>query len=134
MQYLVRFIEYMYFNSKQLHLGECEDNLFQQMKYGYYHAAQRRFTECLSEDIPGAKNATIDSFRDGFYRAMYRLLLASAVLARAYMTPLFRAREEGGKDRFFARNGSEYYAENYWEEINPPEETPPTEADIAYIR
>ena len=95
-QYLVRCIEYMYFNSKQLHLGECEDNLFQHMKYGHYPAAQRRFPECLNEDIPGAKNATIDSFRDGFFRAMYRLLVAGAVLARAYMAPLFRAREEGG--------------------------------------
>ena len=134
MQYLVRCIEYMYFYSTRLHLGECEDNLFQNMKYGHYPAVQRRFPECLSEDIPGAKNATIDSFRDGFYRAMYRLLLAGAVLARAYMAPLFRAREEGGKDGFFARNGLDYYAQKYWEKIDPSEEVPPTEADIAYIR
>lgn len=134
MQYLVRCIEYMYFYSTRLHLGECEDNLFQNMKYGHYPAVQRRFPECLSEDIPGAKNANTDSFRDGFYRAMYRLLLAGAVLARAYMAPLFRAREEGGKDGFFARNGLDYYAQKYWEKIDPSEEVPPTEADIAYIR
>ncbi|PMD28360.1 hypothetical protein NA56DRAFT_11208 [Hyaloscypha hepaticicola] len=112
-QYLVRCIEYMYFNSKQLHLGQCEDNLFQHMKYGHYPAAQRRFPECLNEDIPGAKNATIDSFRDGFFRAMYRLLVAGAVLAKAYMAPLFRAREEGGGNAFFSRNGSDDYAEKY---------------------
>ena len=134
MQYLVRCIEWMYFNSKELHLGECEDNLFKHMKYGHYPAAQRRFPECLSEDIPGAKNATIDSFRDGFYRAMYRLLLAGAVLARAYMAPLFRAKEEGGKEGFFARNGLEDYVQKHWAEIDPSEDGPPRVEDIAYIR
>jgi len=36
MQYLVRCIEWMYFNSQELHLGECEDKLFKNMKYGHY--------------------------------------------------------------------------------------------------
>jgi hypothetical protein len=40
----------------------------------------------------------------------------------------------GGKDGFFARNGLDYYAQKYWEKIDPSEEVPPTEADIAYIR
>jgi len=61
MQYLVRSIEHMYFNSKELRLGDYEDNLFQNLS-GHYPAVQRRFPECLSEDIPGAKNATIDYF------------------------------------------------------------------------
>jgi hypothetical protein len=88
-------------------------------------AAQRRFPECLTKDIPRAKDATIDSFRDGFCRAMYRLLLVGAVLARAYMAPLFRAREEGGEEGFFARNGSKHYAKKYWAEIDPSKETLP---------
>jgi len=135
MQYLVRCIEWMYFNSEENHLGElCEDNLFEHMKYGHYPAAKRRFPECLSDDIPGAKNATIDSFRDGFYRAMYRLLLAGAVLARAYMAPLFQAREEVGKEGFFGRNGLEEYSNRHWDKIDPSEDGPPREEDIAYIR
>jgi hypothetical protein len=139
MQYLVRCIEWMYFNSEEYHLGEdSEDNLFRHMKYGTYPAARRRFPECLSEDIPGAKNATIDSFRDRFYRAMYRVLLAGAVLARAYMAPLFRAREERKKG-FFARCGLEDYVQIHWEETDPnyvdaSEDGPPREEDIAYIR
>ena len=65
---------------------------------------------------------------------MYRLLLAGAVLARAYMAPLFRAREEGGKDGFFGRVGLEDYAHKYWDKIDPSEDGPPREEDIAYIR
>ncbi|KAF8851656.1 hypothetical protein BDZ45DRAFT_808142 [Acephala macrosclerotiorum] len=134
MQYLVRCIEWMYFNSRELHLGECEDNLFKDMKYGHYPSDQRRFPECLSKDIPGAKNATIDSFRDGFYRAMYRLLLAGAVLAKPYMAPLFQARKEGGKDGFFNRCGLEDYSHKYWDKIDKSEDGPPRPEDIAYIR
>ncbi|KAH7407429.1 hypothetical protein BKA64DRAFT_743064 [Cadophora sp. MPI-SDFR-AT-0126] len=119
MQHLVRCIEWMYFNSKESHRGECEDNLFLHLKYGHYPAVRRRFPECLKEDIPGTKNATIDSFRDCFYRAMYRLLLAGAVLARAYLEPLFQAREEGGKEAFFG---------------HPSEIVPPRPDDVAYIR
>lgn len=124
----------MYFYSRKLHLGESSDNLFQYMKYGRYPPEQRRFPQCLNENIPGTKNATIDSFRDGFYRAMYRLLLAGAVLARAYMAPLFRAREEGGKDGFFRRLGLEDYAYKYWDRMDPSEDGAPREEDIAYIR
>ena len=134
MQYLVRCIEWMYFNSQEWHLGIIEDNLFRHMKYGHYPAKQRRFPECLSEDIPGAKNANIDSFRDGFYRAMYRLLLAGAVLARAYMAPLFRARDAGGKEGFFNRNGLEDYGLKYWAEVDGSEDGQPRPEDIAFIR
>jgi hypothetical protein len=139
MQYLVRCIEWMYFNSEEYHAVEgSEHNLFLHMKYGTYPSARRRFPECLSEDIPGTKNATIDSFRDRFYRAMYRVLLAGAVLARAYMAPLFRAREEW-KKRIFVCFGLEDYMHNHWEETDPhyidgSEVYPPTEQDIAYIR
>ena len=134
MQYLVRCIEWMYFNSEEWHLGECEDNLFKGMRYGRYPSAQRRFPECLNEDIPGAKNTTIDSFRDGFYRAMYRLLLAGAVLARPYMVPLFQAREDGGKEGFFGRCGLDDYAQKHWEKIDISEDGPPRDEDVAYIR
>ncbi|KAL5313956.1 hypothetical protein ACEPPN_018380 [Leptodophora sp. 'Broadleaf-Isolate-01'] len=137
MQYLVRCIEWMYFNSEKSHIGEFEDNLFLHMKYGHYPAAQRRFPECLSEDIPGTKNATIDSFRDCFYRAMYRLLLAGAVLARVYLAPLFHARGEGGKEAFFGRVGLEDYHSKYWElceQIPNSEIGPPRPEDITYIR
>ncbi|KAG4440015.1 hypothetical protein IFR05_004529 [Cadophora sp. M221] len=136
MQYLVRCIEWMYLNSEESHWGEMEDNLFLHMKYSHYPAAQRRFPECLSEDIPGTKNATIDSFRDCFYRAMYRLLLAGAVLARVYLAPLFQAREEGGKDAFLARVGFDFYSK-YWElseQIPDSEIGPPRPEDIAYIQ
>ena len=140
MQYLVRCIEWMYFNNEESHLGEdCPDNLFHHMKYGHYPSAQRRFPECLSEGIPGAEHATIDSFRDVFYRAMYRVLLAGAVLARAYMAPLFRAREEDNRG-FFARFGIDDYLNIHWEETDPQYIDsseyggPPREEDVAYIR
>jgi hypothetical protein len=87
----------------------------------------------LNEDIPGAKNATVDSFRNGFYRAIYRLLLAGAVLARPYMAPLFQAREEG-KEGFFGRYGLEDYTQKYWEKIDISEDGPPRPEDVAYIR
>jgi hypothetical protein len=125
----------MYFVSQQWNVGDTEDNLFRHMKYGRYPAQQRRFPECLSEDIPGAKNANIDSFRDGFYRAMYRLLLAGAVLARAYMAPLFRAREEGFKEGFFQRNGLwDDYCDKFWADTYPSEDGHPRPEDIAFIR
>ena len=139
MQYLVRCIEWMYFNSELYFMSEgSEHNLFRYMKYGTYPAKQRRFPECLREDIPGIENATIDSFQDSFYRAMYRVLLLGAVLARAYMAPLFRAREERKKG-FFARFGLEDYLHIHWEETDPQymdafEIRPLDEEDIAYIR
>jgi hypothetical protein len=138
-QYLVRCIEWMYFNSEEYHAAEgSEHNLFLHMKYGTYPSARRRFPECLSEDIPGIKNATIDSFRDRFYRAMYRVLLAGAVLTRAYIAPLFWAREEW-KKRFFVCFGLEDYMHIHWEETDPhyidgSEFYPPTEKEIVYIR
>ncbi|KAH8744472.1 hypothetical protein F5882DRAFT_525926 [Hyaloscypha sp. PMI_1271] len=126
MQHLVRCIEYMYFQSS---IPEhSDDNLFPD--YGRYPAARRRFPGCLNEDIPGAKNATIDSFRDSFYRAMYRLLLAGAILARAYMAPLFPARQAGDIG-FFVRWGSDYWTEDvdtYERDFYP------TEADVDSIR
>jgi hypothetical protein len=99
MQHLVRCIEYGYFTATTQH-QDGEDNLFQDMKWVQYPAVWRQLPACLKEDIPGAKSATLESFQDSFYRAMYRLLLAGAVLARAYMEPLFRARE-AGKGTFF---------------------------------
>ena len=91
----------------------------------------------MSEDIPGTEIATIDSFRDCFYRAMYRLLVAGAVLARTYLEPLFQAREEGGNEAFFGRMGIDDYHYKYWditEQIDPSEDGPPRPEDIAYMR
>lgn len=126
MQHLVRYIEYIYF---QFSISEdSDDNLFPD--YGRYPAARRRFPGYLNEDIPGAKNATIDSFRDSFYRAMYRLLLAGAILARAYIAPLFEARQ--ARDiGFFVKWGSGYWTED----VDTYEgDLYPVEADVAPIR
>jgi hypothetical protein len=135
MQHLVRCIEYMYFHSTLSHI-HSEATLFDDRKYGQYgtYAAARRQSKMLQEEPLGVKNTKLDSFRDCFYRAMYRLLLAGAVLARVYMAPLFQGREEGGKNAFFMRFGSEY-GTMYWDEtIDDSEDTYPTEADIAYLR
>jgi hypothetical protein len=132
MQHLVRCIEYSYFNS-QYPTNHYENNLLYTMEGVKYPAARRRFPDCLKENIPGAENATIDSFRDGFFRAMYRLLLAGAVLARVYMAPVFQAREQRNA-RFFQVFGDKY---RYWSEdmehLEDPDSTP-KEADLAYIR
>lgn len=67
------------------------------------------------------------------------MLLASAVLARAYLEPLLRTREETDKvtkNRFFLCWG----LEDYWSQefgdlgYQPGTDDNPTEADIAYIR
>lgn len=41
------------------------------------------------------KRGDEEAYKDRFYRAMYRLLLAGAALARAYTEPLFQAKKEG---------------------------------------
>lgn len=131
MQHLVRCIEYMYFHSTLSHTYS-EDTLFDDMRYTY--PATQRQSKMLQEEPSGIKNTKMESFRDLFYRAMYRLLLAGAVLARVYMVPLFQAREEGGKGVFFVRFGIDY-GTMYWDEtIDDSEDTYPTEADIAYLR
>jgi hypothetical protein len=61
---------------------------------------------------------------------MYRLLLAGTILARAYMEPLFRAREEGGEGPFFVRCGTDYWAED----AQDVEGTRHMSQDFAYIR
>lgn len=136
MQHLVRCIEWMYFNSTEYHIGEMnQDNLFRYMKYGRYPAARRRFPACLGEDILEVENATLESFQDRFYRAMYRILLAGAVHARVYMAPLFQAIEEGGRDTFFAQMGGPdcFYASKHWEKNIAVEERDRPE-DVAYVR
>jgi hypothetical protein len=130
MQHLVRCIEYIYFNAQ--YYKHYETNLFPSMKYAKYPAARRRFPDCLKENIPGTENATIDSFRGGFFRAIYRLLLAGAVLARAYMAPVFQAREEGNA-RFFRVWGHDYYWSEDMDQLDDPDPYP-KEADYAYIR
>ncbi|KFY33270.1 hypothetical protein V494_07754 [Pseudogymnoascus sp. VKM F-4513 (FW-928)] len=134
MQHLVRCIEYMYLHST-LSRAHSEDTLFDDSwngPHGTYPAAQRRSE--MPQETPGVKNEKLDSFRDYFYRAMYRLLLAGAVLARVYMAPLFQGEKEGGKNSFFMRFGIEY-GTMYWDEtIDDSEDTHPTEADIAYLR
>jgi hypothetical protein len=137
MQYLVRCIEYMYFNSTHRHWGDQNpNNLFEKMKYGSYPSERRRFPECLKEGIPGAEDATIDSFRGSFYRAMYRLLIAGAVLTGAYMDPLFRAREEGNAG-FHLRNGYTLFQDDCWEQIvemDVSEQGSHEDDDLPYIR
>ncbi|RFU28164.1 hypothetical protein B7463_g8177, partial [Scytalidium lignicola] len=105
MQHLVRCIEYIYFNSR--YYRHWKNNLMYNMEHDKYPAARGRFPDCLKENILGAENAIIDSFRDGFFKAMYRLLLASVVLARAYMAPVFQAREKRNF-KFFQWRNREY--------------------------
>jgi len=140
MQRLVQCIEYIYFNSE--YDTQNVSNLFDNMA-GHEHnmgnpskypAARRRFPDCLQEGIPGAENATIDSFRDGFFRAMYRLLLASAVLARAYLAPVFQARKEGNA-RFYKVWGDNQWWSEEMDNLSFEDQDPqPREADLAYIR
>ena len=99
-------------------------------RHGKYPAVRRPFLGCLNEGIPGAENPTIDSFRDGFYRAMYRLLLAGALLARINMAPLFPARQTGNIS-FFVKLGSNYLREEVEAE---DEDFYPSKADIESIR
>ena len=130
MQHLIRCLECIYFNAQ--FPKHYWNNLFPGMEHEKYPAARRRFPDCLKENIPGAENATIDSFRDGFFRAMYRLLLAGAVLARAYMAPVFQAREERNA-RFFQVWGDEYYWSEDMDNLEDPDSIT-KEADLAYIR
>ena len=130
MQHLVRCIEYIYFNAR--YYKGYETNLFPHMSHAKYPAARRRFPDCLKENIPGTKNSTIDSFRDSFFRAMYRLLLAGAVLARAYMAPVFQAREERNA-RFFRIWGHDHYWSEDMDQLDDPDYNP-NEADYAYLR
>jgi hypothetical protein len=139
MQHLVRCLEYMYFYSSRLQqFVQYNQEYNDEAWYFNYPAARRRFPDCLEENIPGAENATIDSFRDGFYRAMYRLLLAGAVLARVYMDPVFRAKEDASalaRARFFQRWGSDRYWSDELTELHA--QLDPNiidDADFAYIR
>ena len=136
MQYLVRCLEWMYFHADDRHRSEEQANLFREMRYGRYPSERRQFPNCLSEGIPGVEKATIDSFRDLFYRAICRLLIAGAVLAGAYLDLLFRAREEGN-DGFLLRNGYVWYEDECWEkiaEIDDEERDRRDDADRAYVR
>lgn len=136
----MRCIEWMYFNSTEHHFVDPNtDNMFkyEYLEWGRYPAARRRFPECLNEEnIPGAKNATVNSFQEGFYRAMYRLLLAGAVLARVYMEPMFQSRDAGEKDAFFGRMGDPgcVYMSNHCEEIDASENGPARPQDLVLLR
>jgi hypothetical protein len=134
MQQLVQCIEYIYFNSNFPKI-DSEKNVFFDVEFGKYPAARRRFPDYLKENIPGTENTTIDSFRDGFFRAMYRLLLAGAVLARAYMAPVFQAREERNARFFLIFTDSNYYWSQDIEDLEVEDkDTRPREADLAYLR
>jgi hypothetical protein len=89
MQHLVRCVEHMSHNS-----WEDTTNLF---GYGMRNLHGREEPE--PEDA--------DAFKDRFYGAMYRLLLAGAVLVGAYTEPFLRAREEGGMG-FLGRSAKPY--------------------------
>ncbi|KAH8662506.1 hypothetical protein BX600DRAFT_499009 [Xylariales sp. PMI_506] len=141
MQHLVRCLEYRYFygtTDGEFTMWQPEEDTEELMTLRY-PAGRRRFPGCLKEDIPGAENATIDSFRDGFCRAMYRLFLAGAVFARAYMDPLFRARGEADlvtKNRFFTQWGSSDYWSYETDDLASQlgEDHSPEAVDLAYIR
>jgi hypothetical protein len=64
---------------------------------------------------------------------MYRLLLAGAVLAGAYMDSLYRAREEGGKEGFFVRTGLQQYSVKHWAKIDPSESNGRSQRQILCI-
>ncbi|KAH8752159.1 hypothetical protein F5882DRAFT_267742, partial [Hyaloscypha sp. PMI_1271] len=113
--------------SKLPHLAELKEVLSMQhlvrcIEYMYFSSTTRH------QDSEG--NLFQDLKFGNFYRAIYRLLLAGAVLARAYMEPLFRAREEGGKGSFFLRCGTDYWAED----VEDIADAYPMEEDFAYIR
>lgn len=139
MQRLVQCIEFIYFNAQ--YDTHIVSNLFSNMTgYEYnmgnprkYPAWKRRFPICL-EEIPGAENATIESFRDSFFRTMYRLLLAGAVLARAYVGPVFQARQEGNA-RFYKVWGDDQWWSEELDNLSLEAQDPvPKDADMAYIR
>lgn len=130
MQYLVRCIEHMYFYSKVVSdVAEWSWNLLQSETRTHYPSENRRFLYGLG----GNNGATIDSFRKRFYRAMYRLLLAGAVLARAYLAPSFQAEEEGRKG-FLWRFSLEAWRFKHLEEVDSSEEGPLRPEDLAYLR
>lgn len=131
MQHLVRCIEYIFLNSK-FH-KRYETNLFPYNRRDRNPAARQGFPYYLKENILGAENAKIDSFRDGFFRAMYRLLLAGAVLARPYMAPLFQAREEGNARFFFIWADRHYYWSEEMDQVDETD-TSPKEVDFDYVR
>lgn len=131
MQHLVRCIEYIFLNSK-FH-KRYETNLFPYIRRDRNPAARQGFPYYLKENILGAENAKIDSFRDGFFRAMYRLLLAGAVLARPYMAPLFQAREEGNARFFFIWADRHYYWSEEMDQVDETD-TSPKEVDFDYVR
>ncbi|KAL2072839.1 hypothetical protein VTL71DRAFT_12182 [Oculimacula yallundae] len=137
MQYLVRCIEWMYFNSEQDHANNSTmDSLFPDMVYGRFPAADRRLPGYQNEVNPEVTSATMESFRDSFYRAMYRILLAGALLARVYMAPMFQAKDDG-KEAFLARvgePGASYYRKHQDKIDSSGGEYHPTPEDFAYLQ
>ncbi|KAK0125478.1 hypothetical protein ONS95_000514 [Cadophora gregata] len=156
MRYLVQCLEWKYFNSDTLSI---DDHLFHDVGYYRYPSSYRQFPGSPNEEIqgpisagfdsmqgmfrkamnrvlrsPDARRPRIECFRDEFYRAMYRLLLAGAVLAAPYMAPIFQAKENGGKEGFFARHGHEEYKYLYMDWDNASEDGPTRPEDIPYLR
>jgi hypothetical protein len=87
MQHLVRCIEYMFFYSTvgtSTLFGGCM--LPSELR-------SRRYGE-----------KEIENWKDRFYRAMYRMLLAGAVLARPYMEPFFQAQDQENDPTIFDVN------------------------------
>ncbi|PVH71568.1 hypothetical protein DL98DRAFT_520986 [Cadophora sp. DSE1049] len=82
MQHLVRCVEYMYFNSTR-----DNDTLFG----GCMLPSEFRRETHYDDDE--------EAWKDRFYRAMYQLLLAGPVLARAYNAPFWGAKK-AGNERF----------------------------------
>jgi hypothetical protein len=132
MQHLVRSLEYKYFTSPPVHHHSIE-TMFDNIHPESYRTQRQKLRGKFSHgpEFPNSENATIDSFRDSFYRAMYRLFLAGAMLARPYMEPLFHGREEGGKSSLHLRFGHDQYSS---EDTDYSLDNRPTKAELAYFR
>lgn len=88
MQHLVRCVEHMYW----------EGSIDMESSFCVSLPA-----DCREGGYDTMDELELKNFRDGFYRAMYRMLLAGAVMAGAYQEPFTQA-EKDGREGFLQRN------------------------------
>lgn len=69
------------------HFARCIEHILSLPDDGSRHS-------CYLDDIP-EEPLTLRRWRENLHRAIYRVMLAGAVLARAYHEPLFFSRTEG---------------------------------------
>ncbi|KAL3423150.1 dihydrodipicolinate synthetase family protein [Phlyctema vagabunda] len=79
MQHLVQCIEYMFFT---------EDGMSNLFGYGSLPGDLRE----------GPLEGEEEAWKDRFYRSVYRMFLAGALLSRAYLAPIFEAEKKGRTD------------------------------------